>query len=42
MNRKQFRSARGLITVLSQHMPRGKEQNCQKLSMMITGNPEEI
>jgi len=42
MKTKQVRSARGLMMVLSQHMPRGKEQNCQKSSVMIADNPAEI
>lgn len=42
MNRKQFRLGRGLIMVLSQHMPKGKEQNCQKPSVMIADNPADI
>jgi len=42
MNRKQFKSGRGLITVLFQHMPRGKEQDCQKPKVMKADNPAEI
>lgn len=33
---------RGLIAVLSWHLPRGTKENCEKISVRLAGVPTEV